>query len=35
LNNIVILKYELDVAQGHSNWYHVKAWMGFPIRLPQ
>jgi len=19
---------------GHSNWYHSKAWVRFPIRLP-
>jgi len=20
--------------EGHSNWYHSKAWVRFPIRLP-
>jgi len=35
LNNIVTLTYVLDVTQGHSNWYHSKAWMGFSIRLSQ
>jgi len=23
-----------EVTEGHSNWYHSKAWMRFPIRLP-
>jgi len=22
------------VIEGHSNWYHLKAWVRFPIRLP-
>jgi len=22
------------VTKGHSNWYHSKAWMRFPMRLP-
>ena len=22
------------VTEGHSNWYHLKAWVRFPIRLP-
>jgi len=30
----VTLKSELQVAQGHWNWYHSKAWIQFPIRLP-
>ena len=34
LNNIVTLKCGLEVIQGHSNWYHSKAWGQFPIRLP-
>jgi len=34
LNNIVALKSGLEVTQGHSNCYHLKAWMRFPIRLP-
>jgi len=25
LNNIVTLKYGLEVTQDHSNWYHSKA----------
>ena len=33
LNNIVTLKSWLDVTQDHSNWYHSKAWVRFPIRL--
>jgi len=28
--------YDLEkVIEGHSNWYHSKAWVQFPIRLPQ
>ena len=23
-----------NVTKGHSNWYHSKAWVRFPIRLP-
>jgi len=34
LNNIVTLKSGLAVTQDHSNWYHSKAWVRFPIRLP-
>jgi len=34
LNNIATLKSGLEVTQDHSNCYHSKAWMGFPIRLP-
>jgi len=22
------------VTEGHSNWYHSKDWLRFPIRLP-
>jgi len=35
LNNIVTLKFELEVTQGHSKLklYHSKAWVRFPIRL--
>jgi len=33
LNNIVTLKSGLEITQGHSNWYHRKAWVRFPIRL--
>jgi len=28
------LKSGLLVIEGHSNWYHLKAWVRFPIRLP-
>jgi len=28
------LKSELEVTQGHSNRYHSKAWVRFPIFLP-
>jgi len=28
------LKSGLEVTQDHSNWYHSKAWMLFPIHLP-
>jgi len=27
------LKSGLEVTEGHSSWYHLKAWMWFPIRL--
>jgi len=33
LNNIVTLKYGLEVIQGHSKWYYSNAWVQFPIRL--
>jgi len=23
------------VTEGHSNWYHWKAWVQFPIRPPE
>jgi len=29
----VTLKYGLEVTQGHWNWYHLKAWVRFPIRF--
>jgi len=22
------------VTEGHLNWYHSKAWVRFPVRLP-
>jgi len=28
------LEIGLEVTQGHSDWYHSKAWVRFPIRLP-
>jgi len=31
-NIIVTLKCELEVTQGHWNWYHSKARVRFPIR---
>jgi len=34
LNNILSLKSGLEVTQDHSNWYHSKAWVRFPICLP-
>ena len=34
LNTIVTLKSGLEVTQVHSNWYHSKSWVRFPIRLP-
>ena len=34
LKNIVTLKSGLEVTEGHLNWYHSKAWVWFPIRLP-
>jgi len=33
LNHIMTLKTGLEVTQGHSNRYHSKAWVRFPIRL--
>jgi len=33
LNNIVTLTSGLEVTQGHSKWYHSKAWMRFLIHL--
>jgi len=30
----VTLNSGLEVTQGHSNWYHSKAWLWFPIHLP-
>jgi len=32
--NIVTLKSGLQVTQDHSNLYHSKAWVRFPIRSP-
>jgi len=32
--NIVTLKSALKVTEGHSNLYHSKDWVRFPIRLP-
>jgi len=34
LNNIVTLKYGLEVTQVHWNWYHSEAWVRFLIHLP-
>ena len=34
LKNIVTLKSGIEVTEGHSNWYHSKARVRFPIRLP-
>jgi len=34
LNDIMTLKPKLEVTQGHSNWYHSKALVRFPIGLP-
>jgi len=31
LNNIVTLKSGLEITQGHSNFYHSKVWVRFPI----
>jgi len=33
LSDIVTLKSRLEVTQGHSKWYHLKALVRFPIRL--
>jgi len=34
LNDIMTLKSGLVVTQDHSNQYHSKAWVRFPIPLP-
>jgi len=33
LSNIMTLKSESEVTQDHSNWYHSKDWVQFPISL--
>jgi len=33
LNDIMTLKPGLEVTQDHSNWYYLKAWVRFRIRL--
>ena len=35
LNIIVTLKCGLEASQGHCKWYHLKAWVRFPICLLQ
>jgi len=30
----VTLKSRLGVIQDHWKWYHSKAWVRFPIRIP-
>ena len=35
LNNIMTVKFGLEITQGHLNWYHSKAWLQFFIRLLQ
>jgi len=32
-NNIVTLKSQLEVTEGHLNWHHSKAWVQFPLRI--
>ena len=32
-NTIVTLKCGLEVTEGHWKWYHLQAWVRFPIRL--
>ena len=34
LNDIMTLKSGIEVTQDHSNRYHSKAWVWFPIRTP-
>jgi len=34
LSNVVILKPGFEVTQDHWKWYHSKAWVMFPIRIP-
>ena len=33
LNIIVTLKCGLEVTQGHGKWYHLKAWIWFPMAV--
>jgi len=33
MENIVTLKSGLEVTQGHWKWYHLQAWVWFPIRI--
>ena len=33
LNSIMTLKSGLEITQDHSNRYHSKAWVRFPIRI--
>ena len=33
-NNGMTLKSGLGLVQGHWKWYHLKAWMWFPIHIP-
>ena len=31
----IVNNHDLEkVTEDHSNWYHSKAWVRFPIRLP-
>jgi len=32
--NIVTLKSGLEVSRGYWKWYHLKAWLWFPIHIP-
>ena len=34
LNDSMTLKSGLEITQDHSNWDHSKAWMRFPIPIP-
>ena len=34
LNDITSLKSGFEVTEGHSNWYHSKIWVRFPICFP-
>jgi len=33
-NNGVTVKSRLEIVQGQWKWYHSKAWVQFPIRIP-
>jgi len=33
LNIIVTLKCRSEITQGRRKWYHLGAWVRFPIRL--
>jgi len=34
VRNGVTFKSALQFTQGYSKWYHLKAWIRFPIHIP-
>jgi len=34
-NKGVTMHSQLEAIQGHWKWYHSKAWVRFPIHIPQ